>query len=738
MATGKLSNFKKETLSFFYTVFTLLFLISIFTHDPDDPSFFNSGLSDSVNNYIGIVGAYISFLFFYLFGKVSFLIPIIFIYIILKNYMSNIIYTTVSKIIRMLLMTILLLSLCGLLSQYDISLGDDTNNLSGGIIGLYLSEILMSFFGMTGSILIMSFIFLFSSIKFFDLSLQIIALKISNLLKYSYLKLRFHFMQAIDKYKLMKEKIKDRKNLSNLLKKTDDAGTPSQVQIPDIRQHTSKREFKEKQTELFSNSSNSSLPLLEFLIQHPNDESSYDENSLQLMSDLLKSNLSDFNIDIEVQGIKPGPVVTLFEIIPAKGIKVKQIVDLSKDLARTMSVTSLRVVENIPGTTAIGIEIPNDSRELVSLREIIISKEYEKSKSHLTLALGKDIQGNPVCTDLQKLPHLLVAGTTGSGKSVSLHTMLISLLYKSNASDLKMLLIDPKMLELNVYNDIPHLLNPVITDMENASAGLRWCVQQMDKRYRLMSELGARDIKQYNKILLEKGNIEQNHLNPNDDTLNYHTKLPYIVVVIDEFADMILTVGKKVEDLIIRLAQKARAAGIHLILATQRPSVNVITGIIKANIPARAALQVTTNIDSRTIIDSMGAENLLGNGDMLFMSPNSRILQRVHGAYISDEEIKNIVGYIKKNNEANYIESLLSASTEESEVVDIESNDDPLYSDAVSIVLETRKSSISFLQRKLRIGYNRAANLIDTMEAKGLLSAPQPNGTREILTTEKT
>ena len=372
------------------------------------------------------------------------------------------------------------------------------------------------------------------------------------------------------------------------------------------------------------------------------------------------------------------------------------------------------------------------------MREIIISKEYEKSKSHLTLALGKDIQGNPVCTDLQKLPHLLVAGTTGSGKSVSLHTMLISLLYKSNASDLKMLLIDPKMLELNVYNDIPHLLNPVITDMENASAGLRWCVQQMDKRYRLMSELGARDIKQYNKILLEKGNIEQNHLNPNDDTPNYHTKLPYIVVVIDEFADMILTVGKKVEDLIIRLAQKARAAGIHLILATQRPSVNVITGIIKANIPARAALQVTTNIDSRTIIDSMGAENLLGNGDMLFMSPNSRILQRVHGAYISDEEIKNIVGYIKKNNEANYIESLLSASTEESEVVDIESNDDPLYSDAVSIVLETRKSSISFLQRKLRIGYNRAANLIDTMEAKGLLSAPQPNGTREILTTEKT
>ena len=737
MTTGKLSSFKKETLSFFYIVLTLLFLISIFTHDPDDPSFFNSGLSDSVNNYIGIVGAYISFLFFYIFGKVSFLIPIIFIYIILKSYMSNVIYTTSSKIISILLMIIVLLSLCGLFSQYDHSIDQDKNILSGGIIGLYLSEILMNFFGTTGSILIMSFMFLFSSIKFFDLSLQNIALKFSNIVKYSYLKLRFQLIQAIDKYNLMKEKIKDRSNSASE-PKTHNKEVSSEVHVPDVKQHTSKREFKEKQTELFTNSSNSSLPLLEFLVQHPNEESSYDENSLQLMSDLLKSNLSDFNIDIDVQGIKPGPVVTLFEIIPAKGIKVKQIVDLSKDLARTMSVTSLRVVENIPGTTAIGIEIPNDSRELVSLREIIISKEYEKSKSHLTLALGKNIQGNPVCTDLQKLPHLLVAGTTGSGKSVSLHTMIISLLYKSNASDLKMLLIDPKMLELNVYNDIPHLLNPVITDMENASAGLRWCVQQMDKRYRLMSELGARDIKQYNKIIQEQSHIEQSHLNPNEDSLNYHTKLPYIVVVIDEFADMILTVGKKVEDLIIRLAQKARAAGIHLILATQRPSVNVITGIIKANIPARAALQVTTNIDSRTIIDSMGAENLLGNGDMLFMSPNSRILQRVHGAYISDEEIKSIVGYIKKNNEANYIESLLNTSTEESEVVDIESNDDPLYSEAVSIVLDTRKSSISFLQRKLRIGYNRAANLIDTMEAKGLLSAPQPNGTREILTTEKT
>tara|TARA_B100001121_G_scaffold301847_1_gene313487 strand:- start:77 stop:1264 length:1188 start_codon:yes stop_codon:yes gene_type:complete len=392
-----------------------------------------------------------------------------------------------------------------------------------------------------------------------------------------------------------------------------------------------------------------------------------------------------------------------------------------------MSVTSLRVVDNIPGTSSIGIEIPNENREMVSLREIIVSKEYEKSKSPLTIALGKDIQGNPICSDLQKLPHLLVAGTTGSGKSVTLHTMIVSLLYKSDPSELKMLFVDPKMLELSVYDEIPHLLNPVITDMNDASAGLRWCVQQMEKRYRLMNDLGVRDIKSYNKLLSEK----ENEINQNDESL-IHEKLPYIVVVIDEFADMMLVVGKKVEDLIIRLAQKSRAAGIHLILATQRPSVNVITGLIKANIPARAALQVTTQVDSRTIIDSMGAENLLGNGDMLFMSPGSRIPRRIHGAYVSDKEIKEIVLFLKRNSEASYIDSLLSSDDDE-DVTEISSEDDPLYNDAVKVVMESRKTSISFLQRKLRIGYNRAANLIESMEARGILSSQQSNGMREIL-----
>ena len=457
----------------------------------------------------------------------------------------------------------------------------------------------------------------------------------------------------------------------------------------------------------------------------------------RIESNCINGYSGDFGIEVDVVSVKPGPVVTLFEINPAKGIKVSQITSLSKDLARTMSVTSLRVVDNIPGTSSIGIEVPNESREIVSLKEIIISKKYENSDSPITIALGKDIQGKPICTDLQKLPHLLVAGTTGSGKSVTLHTMLVSLLYKSDPTDLQLLLVDPKMLELSVYDGIPHLLNPVITDMSDATNGLRWCVQQMEKRYRIMSELKVRDILAYNQLVLENeqsGNKVEITSHKGDDVI-YHEKLPYIVVVIDEFADMMLQVGKKVEDLIIRLAAKARASGIHLILATQRPSVNVITGLIKANIPARIALQVTTNIDSRTIIDSMGAENLLGNGDMLFMSPGSRVPKRIHGAYVSDNEVKEIVQFLKKNSEATYIESLLNSVEDDAvpDIIDSKSNDDPLYNDAVQIVMETKKTSISFIQRKLRIGYNRAANIIEAMEAKGVLSEQQSNGNREIL-----
>ena len=726
LAGSKFSDFKKETYSFVSLLFSALFLLSIYSHDPTDPSFLNSGLASQVNNYIGIVGAYISFLVFQVFGIVAYILPLLVIYILFNHHYRNFLFQQQRKVVDILLLLVIISTLCILVSAYEYNnvLQSKSSYSYGGYLGVYLFTNIYSYVSYTGSIIISLILFSYSLVRYFNIPIRKIYERVISVIRYLYLKSKFNLNLIYDKINLsiQKRKILSDNDKDSLLKKNIIS-----VDMPANKKHISKREFKEKQKELFEGNKQSELPLLEFLVDHKTDSTSYDDSSLELMSRMLENNLNDFNIQVEVVAVKPGPVVTLFEINPAKGIKVNQIVNLSKDLARTMSVTSLRVVDNIPGTSSIGIEIPNEVREIVSLREIIISKEYEKSKSPLTIALGKNIQGHPICSDLQKLPHLLVAGTTGSGKSVTLHTMIVSLLYKSDPTELKMLFVDPKMLELSVYNNIPHLLNPVITDMSEASAGLRWCVQQMDRRYRLMNDLGVRDIKSYNKLLDDKQVFNKD----NEDEF-VHEKLPYIVVVIDEFADMMLEVGKKVEDLIIRLAQKARAAGIHLILATQRPSVNVITGLIKANIPARVALQVTSHIDSRTIIDSMGAENLLGNGDMLFIGPGSRIPSRVHGAYVSDDEIKNIVKFINTNNESSYIDSLLD-STQEEESSDISTDDDPLYQDALNVVIETRKTSISFLQRKLRIGYNRAANLIETMESRGVLSSQQPNGTREIL-----
>ena len=726
LGSSKLSDFKRETYGFISLLFSTLFLLSIYSHDPTDPSFLNSGLASQVNNYIGIVGAYLSFFVFQVFGVVAYVLPLLLIYILINHYYRTFSFQERSKLFDALLLILIISTLCVLITAYAHNnvLESARSYSYGGLLGMYLFSNTFTYVSYAGSIIISLLVLVYSSVRYFNIPIRKIYERGAVLFKYAYLKSKFNFKLIYEKINLSIEKRKLIQQSEVISAKKTNVIS---VDVPANKKHISKREFKEKQKELFVGIKKSELPLLEFLIEHKTDSTSYDDSSLQLMSRMLENNLGDFNIEVEVISVKPGPVVTLFEINPAKGIKVNQITNLSKDLARTMSVTSLRVVDNIPGTSSIGIEIPNEIRETVSLREIIISKEYEKSKSPLTIALGKDIQGNPICSDLQKLPHLLVAGTTGSGKSVTLHTMIISLLYKSDPSELKMLFVDPKMLELSVYNNIPHLLNPVITDMSDASAGLRWCVQQMDKRYRLMNDLGVRDIKAYNKLL-----DENKVLNDQNESEFVHEKLPYIVVVIDEFADMMLEVGKKVEDLIIRLAQKARAAGIHLILATQRPSVNVITGLIKANIPARVALQVTSHIDSRTIIDAMGAENLLGNGDMLFMGPGSRIPTRVHGAYVSDNEIKEIVNYINTNNESSYIDSLLDTPQEEDHS-DLSNDDDPLYQEALNIIIETRKTSISFLQRKLRIGYNRAANLIETMESRGVLSSQQPNGTREIL-----
>jgi S-DNA-T family DNA segregation ATPase FtsK/SpoIIIE len=603
---------------------------------------------------------------------------------------------------------------------------------TGGYLGHIIFYHLSNYIGEYGALLASVMSFVYSFIFYFDISVSNTFNKIMKMTTYIYLKTKYKLGNLYEQINLKVQLAKQKK--TNLNIKVEKKPNLTQVEIVKPKSVESKRAFKEKQQILFSDSNNK-LPLLEFLEQHDSEIINHDEESLKLMSEMLEQNLSHYGISAKVKAVKPGPIVTLFEIEPVAGTKAATINTISKDLARTMTVPSLRVVETVPGTAHIGIEIPNDDRETVSLKDIISSKEFENSKAALTMALGKDIQGKPVCVDLHKLPHLLVAGTTGSGKSVAVHSMIVSLLYKHDIDHLKFLMIDPKMLELSTYEGLPHLLHPVVTDMNEAKSVLHWCVQEMERRYRFMMDLNVRNIQSYNKQIKKNKDEGINAVYSPTEGNNerYHEKLPYIVVVVDEFADMMQTVGKKVEDLITRLAQKARAAGIHLILATQRPSVNVITGLIKANIPTRIGLKVSSNIDSRTILDSMGAEQLLGLGDMLFRGSGTNILQRIHGAFVSEGEITKISDFLREQKRNNEMESILLEDDEPEEQNEINETSDELYNEAVNIVKETKKTSISFLQRKLKIGYNRAANLIEAMEAKGILSEPQSNGNREIL-----
>ncbi len=472
----------------------------------------------------------------------------------------------------------------------------------------------------------------------------------------------------------------------------------------------------------------------------------YSEQALQDLSVLVERRLQEFGVNAKVVAVSPGPVITRFELDPAAGVKASKIVGLAKDLARALSVVSVRVVEVIPGKSTVGLEIPNQEREIVRLREILADPAYQDAKSHLTLGLGKDISGNVVVADLAKMPHLLVAGTTGSGKSVGLNAMLLSILYKATPQDVRLILIDPKMLELAVYDSIPHLLTPVVTDMKEAANSLRWCVAEMERRYQLMAALGVRNLAGYNKKIQDAIKDEKPILDPlwtpkaGGTEASALSPLPYIVVLIDEFADMMMVVGKKVEELIARIAQKARAAGIHLLLATQRPSVDVITGLIKANIPTRIAFQVSSRIDSRTILDQSGAEQLLGHGDMLYLPPGVGIPIRVHGAFVADEEVHKVVQELRARGKPEYVEAITKTSSlpslgeggEDGE----DGESDEFYDQAVAIVLESRKVSISYIQRRLKIGYNRAARLIEQMETSGVVSPVQPNGGREILVPE--
>ena len=488
------------------------------------------------------------------------------------------------------------------------------------------------------------------------------------------------------------------------------------------------------------------LPSLDLLDRPDKAKNPISQEELDSVSRLVETKLLDFNVQATVVGVYPGPVVTRFELDLAPGIKVSKITGLSKDLARSLSAISVRVVEVIPGKTYIGIELPNKYREIVRLSEVINAPKFEQNPSPLTMVLGKDIAGQPVCADLGKMPHLLVAGTTGSGKSVGVNVMILSLLYKSGPEDVRMIMIDPKMLELSVYEGIPHLLCEVVTDMKEAANALRWCVGEMERRYKLMSALGVRNLKGYNQKVMEAKEAGYPIMDPlfkdtdgMKDGPDELDKLPSIVVVIDEFADMMMIVGKKVEELIARIAQKARAAGIHLILATQRPSVDVITGLIKANIPTRMAFQVSSKIDSRTILDQQGAENLLGMGDMLYLPPGTSVPERVHGAFVDDHEVHAVVNDWKARAKPNYVDEILNGDASEDILLPGEASEnadeenDPLYDEAVSFVIETGKVSVSSVQRKLRVGYNRAARLVEQMETSGIVSSPGHNGARDVL-----
>jgi len=471
------------------------------------------------------------------------------------------------------------------------------------------------------------------------------------------------------------------------------------------------------------------------------------------MSKLLEIKLRDFGIEIEVEAINPGPVITRFEVQPAPGVKVSRISNLVKDLARSLAVSSVRVVEVIPGKTVIGIEIPNETKELIQLGQVLSSPEFDNSRSPISMALGHDIGGNPVVVDLAKMPHLLVAGTTGSGKSVGINAMILSILFKSSPKDVRLIMIDPKMLELSVYDGIPHLLTPVITDMKDAANGLRWSVAEMERRYKLMSALGVRNLAGFNKKVADAAKAGKpipdplwkpdplSEVDEADQIPEDLVELPQIVVIVDELADMMMVVGKKVEELIARIAQKARAAGIHLILATQRPSVDVLTGLIKANVPTRLSFMVQSKVDSRTILGEGGAEQLLGHGDMLYLPPGGGIAQRVHGAFVSDDEVHRVAAAWKERGEPHYIESITSDSSGDgvpgltpSDGGDGNSEEsDALYDEAVQFVTESRKASISAVQRKLRIGYNRAARMIEAMEMAGVVSEMGANGNREVI-----
>jgi len=741
--------------AFLLSILVAVYLVAcLFTYSPTDPGPFSTANTDHVQNAGRILGAWIADAFLGLTGYVAYLLPVITVFAgwrVMSNKSQESMTGVIEVVALITGLALFLLSSTGLSDMHLLPAAGSMPANGGGVIGAVVALPLLQWTGMLGATLFLFSMMLVGVTLFTGLSwfrvMDVtgkITLGIFDWLFESIARLRDWF--AGRRAKAKREEV--RKTDSIRQKGKVEPKIEPQISMP--QEQVSVRVAKEKQRPLFTHIPTDLLPPLD-LLDEPHDQlPGYSEDALKALSKQVELKLADFGVQVDVVAVHPGPVITRFELEPAPGVKSAQITHLAKDLARGLSIVSVRVVEVIPGKSTIGLEIPNTNRQIVFLSEILRSEAYEKSNHPLTLSLGKSISGRPVVVNLARMPHLLVAGTTGSGKSVALNAMILSLLYKAGPEEVRLVMVDPKMLELSVYADIPHLLAPVVTDMKEAANALRWCVAEMERRYRLMSAEGVRNLAGFNKKVreaIEAGKPLKDPLFKPDEfdpeaVAPDLEHLPYIVVIIDELADMMMILGKKIDELIARLAQKARASGIHLILATQRPSVDVITGLIKANIPTRIAFQVSSRVDSRTILDQMGAEQLLGHGDMLYMPPGTAIPERVHGAFVDDHEVHAVVSYLKSLGAPNYVDEILEETQMTTDGMTISAtgipkeapdDQDELYDQAVAFVTESRKASISSVQRHLRIGYNRAARIIEEMEASGVVSQPEHNGQREVL-----
>ncbi|MFT0547416.1 DNA translocase FtsK [Allopusillimonas ginsengisoli] len=751
---SRLSSLLREARWIVFAALAAWLGLVLATWHATDPAWSHSITSGSTLNRGGTLGAYISDFMLFLFGYSSWLWVVLLAQRVIQGFyrLTSVLMPSKEPPLPRVKWEVgigFFLLFVGVMGTEALQLGQTAGHLpagAGGQLGQLLAAGMSMAMGVTGCTLLLLVFVAVGASLFFGFSWLHVAERVGTAIERS-IKRVIEFKDAREDRKLGAAK-KAERNESVVVKQEQFVHQPVRIEPAVTSVPKSPRIEKEKQKALFTaprdpEGAGADLPTVDLLDMPAENTETVSPDTIEYTSRLIEKKLSDFGVSVVVVTAQAGPVITRYEIEPATGVKGSQIVNLAKDLARALSLVSIRVVETIPGKNLMGLELPNPKRQIVKLSEIIGSQTYHASASMLTMALGKDIAGNPMVADLSKMPHLLVAGTTGSGKSVGINAMILSLLYKADASQVRLILIDPKMLEMSVYEGIPHLLAPVVTDMRHAANALNWCVGEMEKRYRLMSKMGVRNLAGYNNKIrdaIKRGEPIPNPFSLTPDAPEPLSTLPMIVVVIDELADLMMVVGKKIEELIARLAQKARAAGIHLILATQRPSVDVITGLIKANIPTRIAFQVSSKIDSRTILDQMGAETLLGQGDMLYMPPGSGLPVRVHGAFVTDDEVHRVVESLKVQGEPNYIDGLLEGALE-GETGDgvggvtgfADAESDPLYDQAVEVILKNRRASISSVQRHLRIGYNRAARLLEQMEQSGVVSAMQSNGNREIL-----